>query len=363
MLATVRSIVNAIANEQPSKIAIEKLQLKFANTFSCERLQQLYKDANMQVTRPLSTSAARALTHKASLNSAVHSVISKHWALTFQAAAIALALAAMPTLVSAAKPVVAAASVANHAHIAALQEPALLRTDPWVGANGTLSLPNSLAAVPVAQWPSDGWYALTLKNGRIESRREGFVKTADQPLPNFLQSIATQRETGLDLDALEGDMFVSRFVERDADDPPTPRFEDRTGELFIRVPGVQLHQGNINSYRFQNGTSALVPMLNHRYDLTHEGQSFSFKFTKQYGINLAIEYDGLAFHYALDMQAEKAHVGSIADIDGDGKPDFIVSSIGEASTSEHVILSSQAKPGKNKSTARLDFFVSETCGN
>ena len=43
----------------------------------------------------------------------------------------------------------------------------------------------------------------------------------------------------------------------------------------------------------------------------------------------------------------------MADLDGDGKPDFIIRIGGNNSGIEAVLLSSQAKPGRNPATASL----------
>lgn len=41
------------------------------------------------------------------------------------------------------------------------------------------------------------------------------------------------------------------------------------------------------------------------------------------------------------------------DLDGDGKPDFIIHVDGNNSGDEVVLLSSRARPGRNTATARL----------
>jgi hypothetical protein len=126
---------------------------------------------------------------------------------------------------------------------------------------------------------------------------------------------------------------------------------------------VQLAEGNITSYRFQNGTSALRPKLDHRYELTLDNQAFAF--TVQNGLRNAegtaygngalymIEYQGQRFEYHLPGLGWDTVITSIADIDLDGKPDFFISIPSSDGHSEVLLLSSQGKAGRNTPTATL----------
>ena len=46
-------------------------------------------------------------------------------------------------------------------------------------------------------------------------------------------------------------------------------------------------------------------------------------------------------------------MSAIADIDGDGKPDFLISVGGNNSGHEYLLLSSLARPGRNPPSAAL----------
>ena len=133
--------------------------------------------------------------------------------------------------------------------------------------------------------------------------------------------------------------------------------------FYLRVPGVKLKTGAIAPYRFRNGTPQISPKLDHRYELTLGTQAFAF--TVQNGLRgrngeaygdgalYTIEYDGNKFEYRLGEFGWDSRIQTIADVDGDGKPDFVIAVGGNNSGYEAVLLSSVAKPGVNPATASL----------
>ena len=133
-------------------------------------------------------------------------------------------------------------------------------------------------------------------------------------------------------------------------------------DIYLRVPGTALVYGASPAYVFRNGTTVLRPLLDHRYEL--QLGSTTFAFTVQNGKRTAngtpyggalyvIEVEGASYEYLLGEFGWDSTIEAIADIDGDGKPDFIVRVAGSNGDHEVVLLSSQAKPGMNPATASL----------
>ena len=71
------------------------------------------------------------------------------------------------------------------------------------------------------------------------------------------------------------------------------------------------------------------------------------------GAQYSIEYDGNTYAYSLGEFGWDSTITAIADLDGDGKPDFIISVGGNNSGYEAILLSSTAQPGSNVPTASL----------
>jgi hypothetical protein len=68
------------------------------------------------------------------------------------------------------------------------------------------------------------------------------------------------------------------------------------------------------------------------------------------GAQYTIEYDGQRYEYSLGTRGWDSTILSIADIDGDGKPDFHIAT---GDGAEFILLSSLAKPGRNAPSASL----------
>ena len=109
-------------------------------------------------------------------------------------------------------------------------------------------------------------------------------------------------------------------------------------------------------------TTALRPELDRRYQLQLGDKPFAFTVhngartatgTPYGGAHYVIEVDGEAREYLLGEFGWDSTIEAIADLDGDGKPDFIVRVAGNNSDYEAVLLSSRAKPGRNPATASL----------
>lgn len=68
------------------------------------------------------------------------------------------------------------------------------------------------------------------------------------------------------------------------------------------------------------------------------------------GVQYAIDYAGHSYTYLLGPRGAQTRIAAVADLDGDGKPDFLVQVCGQAL---YLLLSSQAQPGANLPTAEL----------
>ncbi len=225
---------------------------------------------------------------------------------------------------------------------------ALLRDGTWDGGVGTYLVPEILGGIKPDTWPIGGWMRLTLLADRMVITPERIV---NQSPPAFLQAIVGQINHG----------------ESNTGSLPTPvsapTTEEPRNEMYLRVPAAKLEARVAPVYRFKNGTNRLSPKLDHRYELTLGAQPFAF--TVQNGLrgkngaaygegaHYTIEYDGKKFEYSLGQFGWDSHISAITDIDGDGKPDFVIYVGGSNSSFEAVLLSSVARPGKNPATASL----------
>ena len=215
----------------------------------------------------------------------------------------------------------------------------MLRRGVWDGGVGSHDVPAPFAALNPRRWPSDGWHRLRLLRDRIEIEP---VAVSAGRQPEFLASIVAQVER------------------RDASD--LPRAEE-PNEIYLRAPGTPLRQGRVAPIVFRNGTSALVPQLDYRYELELDQRKLAFSVQNGLrtgegaaygsGARYLIEYDGETFEYLLGEFGWSSRIEAIADLDGDGKPDFIIHVDGNNSGDEVVLLSSRARPGRNAATARL----------
>jgi hypothetical protein len=232
-----------------------------------------------------------------------------------------------------------------------LKEPgALLREGTWNGDVGNHVIPEALAGTQPGAWPINGWTRLTIRTDRVELEP---VLAPKNTTPAFLKGIVQQ---------------LTWVADNPNQQPPAPPPTDFSvgqppNQMFLRVPGITLKTGSVPSYRFKNGTSQISPKLDYRYELTIDKQAFAF--TVQNGLRgkngavygsgaqYTIEYDGQKFEYSLGEYGWASRVVAIADLDGDGKPDFVISVGGNNSGYDAVLLSSVAKPGKNPATASL----------
>jgi hypothetical protein len=223
----------------------------------------------------------------------------------------------------------------------------MLRPGNWnQESGGGYLLPAALGALPKA-WPADGWY-------RVTQKADGFqvsaVPTPSKGLPDFLYEIAMQ--------VIDPQARVYARPEMEAEVIDT---------RYIRIPGVALTQGFAPTVKFSR--TVLRPMLDHSYALTLGEQAFTLSVQNgqrnkagvaygqgaQYTVSYERNGQAESFTYALgaygNFDAHSTVIQAVTDLDGDGLPDFIVQADGGAQ--EFLLLSTQAKPGRNAPTAVL----------
>lgn len=150
-----------------------------------------------------------------------------------------------------------------------------------------------VASASTGPWPAEGWYRLLPREGGVEVRA---VAPAD----------------------------------RDA--APAQA-------LFFRLRGTTLKTG----WRAgQAGREQVGEPRPGRYSLRVEEVDA--------GVQYAIGYGGRTYTYLLGPRGSQTAVTAVADLDGDGRPDFLVDVEGQEMV---LLLSGQAQPGANLPTAEL----------
>lgn len=130
---------------------------------------------------------------------------------------------------------------------------------------------------------------------------------------------------------------------------------------YIRVPGIKLVEGMQPSVKFSKGV--LRPRLDHDYQLVLGETAFTLRVQnglrnkdgKPFGEGAlyTIGYGGESYSYLLGEQGWDSVLQAVSDIDGDGKPDFLIQVNGHHGAAEFLLLSRQARPGRNAPSAAL----------
>jgi hypothetical protein len=128
---------------------------------------------------------------------------------------------------------------------------------------------------------------------------------------------------------------------------PSDRDTIPVDAVFFRLPGTTLKTGPRASWRH-------LEVLQPRADRDHQ-LSLGRRFTLQVeevdaGVQYAIGYGGRTYRYIVGPQGASTSVRAVADMDGDGRPDFLVDVAGR---STYLLLSTQAQPGVNLPTAEM----------
>jgi len=249
----------------------------------------------------------------------------------------------------------AAAVVVDAPATEPLKEPgAMLRQGTWDGGIGTFHTPEAFAALDPTQWPMQGWQRLRLFEKHIESAP---VAAPRKEVPAFLKAITEQVVRG---EVPVTDAGAGAGAGSNAD--PAIAAEEQSF-IYLRVPGVRWRAGRIPVHLFKSGTPQLRPKLDHRYELSLGSQAFAMTVRNGLrgrngepygdGAYYTIEYGGATYEYRLDGYGWDSWINAIADVDGDGKPDFFINVGGSNSGTEYWILSTKARPGRNPATASL----------
>lgn len=154
-----------------------------------------------------------------------------------------------------------------------------------------------VATASTGPWPADGWYRMVAGPQGVEVRS---VKPADRGA-----------------------------VPADA--------------LFFRLPGTTLKTG-------MRPSQSQLEIL-HRANAPTPAGRFSLQVAEvEASVRYEISYGGRSYTYVVGPAGSSTSVRSVADLDGDGRPDFVVDVEGLAT---YLLLSSKAQPGLNLPTAEM----------
>ena len=118
--------------------------------------------------------------------------------------------------------------------------------------------------------------------------------------------------------------------------------------LYFRQRGLALQQGRHIGYGYPEVLQR--PRMGVPHELSLAGTRFSVMADYvDEGIEYAIGYGGETHSYLLGAPgADRTVVRAIADLDGDRRPDFVIDVDGAV----YLLLSTQARPGRNAPTAQ-----------
>ena len=228
---------------------------------------------------------------------------------------------------------------------------ALLRQGEWGQGVGSFGVPQAWEKLPARSWPMDGWATLVIDNAAatlvVQPLAKDDARRQLKPIVDQLGAVA---------DASAASAPETAAAASDIQ-------EQERIPAYVRVPGVAWQPRTVPLYRFKNGTPQLTPALDHRFELALDGRPFAFTLQNGFrtpdgrpygeGTQFSLEVDGRRYDYDLGGYGWDVRIEAIGDFDGDGRPDFLFQLGGSNSGYEALVLSSQARPGRNPPTAYL----------
>ncbi len=186
---------------------------------------------------------------------------------------------------------------------------------------GLMLRPGVESGIAPGELPADGWYRITHKQAALQ------VQAVAEPVPALGEEEAEEIDT-----------------------------------RYIRVPGARIAEGRLPTVAFARGT--LTPRIDHAYQLALAGKPFTL--TVRNGLR---NKDGVAYgqgalysvstgddSYSFYLEGGfgwESQILLAADLDSDGRPDFIVQAGGQ----EMLLLSSRADAGNTPPAAVLSLMA------
>ncbi|WP_431256777.1 hypothetical protein ACQ86G_19005 [Roseateles chitinivorans] len=240
---------------------------------------------------------------------------------------------------------ISAVTCANATDPALVPPGVMLQQGEWRGDVGTHLVPAPFDQLPAAKWPMDGWVQMSPdpQAGTMTLRplQAGEARTALKPILSHRQ--IAERGEPFDLGDQSG--------------------LSEEGSSYVRIPGSRLKAGVVPLHRFKNGTTSLVPELGYRFQLKLGELPYAFTLQNGFrtadgrpygeGTQFTLEIGGQRYEYDLGGYGWEVRIDALGDFDGDGRPDFLFYIGGSNSSNSALVLSSQAKPGKNPPTTYL----------